>query len=237
MRRTFISTTWTERVDPEDVRTLLRAIEDVYILLRRRIGRYDQFDPLPTVRAFGAWSLPELPQGAAYRSMDWYMQHSMDDAQRAVLASRFIKTVQLEPWQIQNPHFDLCMTDLPLRDDMTVGARGPALGFSRRGLASLITTSPFNMIGSHELRRLALAHVCAHYIGSLFDVPLATRAERIEEHRGGLFCLNTCARRRAGNLAEVLRYAREQASSGIIFCETCQQEMLGQITAFYYGVN
>lgn len=238
MRRTFISTSWTLGVDPEDVRTLLRTIEDIYALLRRGVRRPDQYDPLPVVRAFGAWVIPALPQGAAYSSMEWYVERSLNDARDHILASRYMEIVQLEPWQIQSPHFDLCLTHLPILDDMSSPApQGEALGFSRRGLVSLISTHPFDRFDDPALRRLAIEYTVAHYFGSLFDVPVVSRQDEVEEHHGEPYCTNVCARRYADTPDAALEFAREQAVSGIVYCATCQREMLGQITAFYYGVN
>src|SRR5690242_18707666 len=118
MQRSFISMTWTPGVDPEDAQVFIRTIEDIYTLLRPHLGSPGQFDPLPVVRIFGAWAIPNVPAGSAYGSVEWYIKHSMDDSQEKVLASRYLETVILEPWQSSSPHFDLALTELPLTDDL-----------------------------------------------------------------------------------------------------------------------
>ena len=237
MRRTFISTTWTPDVDPEDARTLMRTLEIIYSLLRHHLGRPGQFDPLPVVRVFGAWSIADAPRNAAYNSMEWYLERCLDDTQQHVLASRFVDTVQLEPWQMTNPHFDLCLTDRPIVDDLERPGDPVVLGFSRGGLVSLISTEPFVDIVDPDLRQLAMGFVFAHYFGRLIDIPLVTRTDDVEQVAGETFCTSVCAMRRVSSPEQALDYAREQIATGTVYCEPCQHDLVAQITSFHYGVN
>ncbi len=240
MRRTYISTTWTPSVDLEDARSLIRTLENIYSLLRRHMGRPGQYDSLPVVRIFGAWSIPAMPRDSAYSSIEWYVDRILADTHDHILASRYFETVQLEPWQLQNPHFDLCLTDMPVMDNMGKSSTPrEVMGVSRRGLAALVSTWPFATITNPSLRRLALEHIFAHYFGCLFDVPVVSSVARAqtEERQGDLYCTNTCAMRFAASPAVALQLAQQQASLGVTFCEACQRDLIGQITAFYYGPN
>lgn len=238
MQRSFISLTWTPGVDPEDAQVFIRTIEDIYTLLRPHLGTPGQFDPLPVVRIFGAWAIPTVPTGAAYGSVEWYVQRSMDDQNTHILASRYLETVILEPWQSSSPHFDLALTDLPITDDLDPGGEtGSALGMNRPGLISLISSHPFKGIESADLRRLALRHTFAHYFGRMLDAPRQARSGDVLTHDRRLFCSNTCALRFTDTPTLALSFARQEMEGGALFCAACQKDIVAQITGFHYGVN
>jgi hypothetical protein len=238
MQRSYISVTWTPGVDPEDAQVFIRTIEDIYTLLKPHLGTPGQFDPLPIVRIFGAWSIASIPRDAAYSNIDWYIQRSLDDAHRSILASRYLETVILEPWQSTSPHFDLALTDLPLTDDLPGSpVVVEALGMNRPGLISLISCHPFLSIDSPDLRRLALRHTCAHFFGRLLDAPRPGRKTARLEHEGRTYCANTCAMRFTDTPTLALSFARQEMEGGSLLCELCQKDLVAQITGFHYGLN
>lgn len=238
MRRTFISVSWTPDVDPADAQLLVRVIEDVYDLLRPRFGRPGQFDPLPQVRIFGAWEIPDLPPGATYRDIVWITRRSLDDESRYLLASRYLDLIRLEPWQSSQPHLDLTLTDLPIRDDRP-GRNGAeqVLGVSRRALVSLISTHRLGQIASPTLRQIALRHLFQNFLGQMLNTPDARRGDSLMLVDGEAFCTNVCAMRHTPTTKEALAYGQEQASQALIYCEDCQRDMVARITGFHYGAN
>ncbi len=238
MKRSFISMTWTPDVDAEDARELIRTIESIYELLRHHLGTPGQFDPLPIVRVFGAWSLTAAPAGTAYSDIKWYVARSLDADQEHILASRYLQTVILEPWQSTQPHFDLALTSLALTNDLTgaVPAKG-ALGFSRPGMISLISSKPFASIENPILRNLAMRHIYAHYFGRMLDVPRLSRGDKVIEHEGGRYCTDNCAMRFTDTPTLALSFAQEQGAKGVIFCESCSKDLVAQIAGYYYGLN
>lgn len=244
MHRTFISMTWTPGVDEDDAQVMVRTIEDIYSLIRRQFGKPGQFDPLPTVRVFGSWAIPNLPQDSAYANVEWYVQRSLDPIRDCIVASRFLDTVIKEPWQTTSPHFDLAMTDLNVLDDIGTGRETPAapaephaLGVTRPGLFSLVSTHPFDEIDSPDLRKLALRHMIAHYFGTLIGIPVRTRTEDVVMYRGRRFCANTCAMRYTDTPTLALSFAQQELASGALFCEACQRDLAGQIAGFHFGMN
>ena len=238
MQRSFISMTWTPGVDPEDTHVFIRTIEDIYTLLRPHLGSPGQFDPLPVVRIFGAWAINNVPPGSAYASVEWYIQHSMDDRRERVLASRYLETVMLEPWQSSSPHFDLALTELPLTDDLPgASPAADALGMNRPGLISLVSSHPFQTIESPDLRRLALRHTFAHYFGRLLDAPRLSRSGDVLMHDKLMYCSNTCALRYTDTPTLALSFARQEQDDGALFCESCQKDIVAQIAGFHYGLN
>jgi hypothetical protein len=238
MRRSFLSVSWTPGVDADSTQIFLQTIEDTFTLLRRHFGRSGQFDPTPVVRLFGAWIIPTAPQGAAYSNVNWYVEHCLDESGRRILASRYLETILLEPWQSNSPHLDLTLTELPIVDDVS----GPhplmdVLGFARPGLLSLVSTYPFLSIEDRHLRRVAMWQTFAHFLGRLFDVPRVSRREGVLEHQGGLYCTNTCAMRFIDTPTLALSFGQQEVSGGVMYCEACQHDLAAQITGFHYGMN
>lgn len=237
MRRTFVSMTWTPEVPADDARLLVRRVEDIYDLLRGSLGVPGQFDPLPNVRVFGAWELADSSGLSAYQGIDWILKRAISDEGDHILASRYLQLIRLEPWQATQPHFDLCLTDLPLdedREDFPAAREVP--GFSRRGLVSLISTSPFRHVAMHSLRRLGLQQVYAHYLGQMFDAPAPQRANT-EIVEGSVYCTNLCAMRYTPSPERAIAFGQELAREGAIFCPACQYDLVARITSYHYGVN
>ncbi len=238
MRRTFISIAWTPGVDPNDAGLLVRTIEDIYDLLRVHFGKPGQFDPLPVVRVFGDWVIPAMPPDSVYSSMEWYIDRSMDDAHERILTSRYADTVRLEPWQASYPHLDLCLTDRPIYDDLAGDyPRVGALGFSQRGLVSLISTHRLGAIDSPMLRQLSLRHLFAHYVGQMLDAPNPMRVDHLTGQGSDPYCDQTCALRLTRTPEDAVRFGQQQASQGVIYCQLCQRDLVARLTGFHYGAN
>jgi len=236
MQKASISMSWTPGVEPEDAQVLISTIEEVYTNLRTLLGKPGQYDPLPTVRVFGAWAIPSIPSGSAYSNIEWYLNRSLDDRKMTVIASRYLDTVRCEPWQATNPHFDLAMTDYPLINDIDkMEDRIDVMGMSQPGLVSLISAHPFDMIADKSLRHIALRHNCAHYLGRLLDIPSITNRSDLHNRDGALYCPNTCAMRYTVSAEAALEFGRQEEDD--LFCPQCQRDLLGQIVAFHYGVN
>lgn len=237
MNRSFISVTWTPGVEPHHAALLVRTLEDIFDLLRPRFGRPGQFDPLPLVRVFGDWVIPGLPPGTAYRSMEWLTGHAVGDAGDRILTSRFKRLIDLEPWQGTHPHHDLTMTELPLVDDLSGGSTPVVLGYSRRGLVSLISTNAFDGQPEGTLTDLGMRHLVAHYVGQMFDAPDPRRTAGLGTHGGEPYCTNLCALRHTADAEAALAYGREQAGQGVIYCDPCQRDLVARVTSYHLGLN
>ncbi len=239
MRRTYVSMTWTPGVDQNSARLLLQTIEDIYELVRRHLGTPGQFDPLPSIRVFGAWAIPSSPPGTPYADIDWMIRRSLDDDRDHILATRFVETVTLEPWQATHPHFDLCLTELPVHDDRPTGtARAEeVIGISHRGMLSLVSTRQFDVIESESLRQLAMQHTFANHIGMLFDIPDSAREDIAISEDGNVYCTNQCAMRYTGTPQKALAFARQEIVSGVIYCEACQHDLIARIIGYHLGPN
>lgn len=216
---------------------MVRAIEDIYSALQRHFGPSDQFNPLPLVRVFGAWMLPNAPRGSVYWSIEWYIQRSLDPAGQHLLGSRYLSAVSMEPWQHSEPHFDLTLTDLPLVDDLGPEEKEETLGVSLPGVVSLISSHPLHTIDNPGLRKMALKHIVAHYFGRMADIPRFGRHSNVEEHDDILYCRGVCAMRYIPSAEQALAYALEQSSEGQLFCPACRRDLIAQLAGFHFGVN
>lgn len=233
--------TWTPGVTDDDAQVMIRAVEDIYALVRKQYGKPGQFDPLPTVRIFGSWAIPNLPSDAPYANVMWYVERSLDPSIGQIVGSRYLETVVLEPWQATNPHFDLAMTEMGLLDDVPArkGGAAPrpaALGVTCPGILSLVSTLPFEEISSPELRKLALRHMVAHYFGMLMGIPRHTRSDTLIT-RGHTYCANTCAMVFTDTPTLALSFAQQEMATGMLYCEHCQRDLAAQIAGFHYGMN
>jgi hypothetical protein len=111
------------------------------------------------------------------------------------------------------------------------------MGVCRRRLLSLISTRPFHDIEAHELRRLALRHIYAHYLGRLFDVPHIAHREAVQTDENELYCTNICAMRHTSTTVDALTFIQQESAAGSLFCESCQKDLVAQIAASHFGMN
>ncbi len=231
--------TWTPGVETDEAQVMVRTVEDIYGALRRHIGLADQFNPLPLVRIFGAWTLSNAPKGAAYWGIEWYVERSLDagaDHER-MLGSRYLSTVSTEPWQHTEPHFDLTLTNLPLIDDLGPEAAREALGVSIPGVVSLVSSHLLQGIDNPGLRKTALRHVVAHYFGRMANIPGFARQSDVEEHGGSRYCQRICAMRHTPSEDQALAHSLEESTEGVLYCPACQRDLMALLTSFHFGIN
>lgn len=237
MRRQALSLTWTPGVRPEEAQVMVRTVQDVLDLLRSSLGRPGQFDPLPHVRVFGAWMIPSVPQGAAYWGIEWYVRNSLNPTQEFLIGSRYLSVISMEPWQYQDPHFDMALTDMPLVDN-TISQEPFVLGVVRPGLATVVSAHLLKKsLESRSDRVLALQHMVAHFFGRMADVPSQRGRSDVIVHEDTLYCKNTCVMRLAESAEQALEQARQERAAEATFCEPCQLDLITALTGFHYGLN
>jgi hypothetical protein len=223
-------------VEPEEAQVMVTTIQETFAKLRGTLGPPGQFDPLPAVRVFGAWMIPAVPNGAAYWGIEWYVEQSLNPTNEFLLGSRYLSTISMEPWQTQDPHFDMSLTDMMLVDD-SLEAEPEVLGVAKSGLASVVSAHMLNRIENDNERRLALRHTVAHFLGRMAGIPLRRgRADVVTQH-DTLLCTNTCAMRPTHSAEEALGFALEERAAKSNYCEPCQLDLVTLLTGFHYGLN
>jgi len=236
MRRQALSITWTPGIKPEEAQAMISTVQETLGLLRRSLGPPGQFDPLPSVRVFGAWMIPAVPQGSAYWGIEWYVQQSLNVTRQFLIGSRYLSVISMEPWQNQDPHFDLALTDLSLIDD-SLDDEPEVLGVAKAGMASVVSTHLLLRIREPHKRLPALRHAVAHYFGRMAGVPRRRGRSDVVTYNDKLLCTNTCAMRPLSSAEEAVIYAQQQSRAGVLFCEPCQLDLIALLTGFHYGLN
>ena len=236
MRRQALSMTWTPGVKPEEAQVMIMTIHELMAALRDSVGSGGQFDPFPTVRVFGAWMIPAVPQGSAYWGIEWYVQQSLDPTREYLMGSRYLSTIKMEPWQNQDPHFDIAMTELALVDDDTE-EEPEVLGVSAPGIASVVSMHMLREIDNVRERWMALRQVVAHYFGQMTGIPLERGRLDVITVNNNLMCTNVCAMRPIFSADEALTYARQQKEQKVVFCEPCRLDLVALLTSFHFGLN
>src|SRR5712692_2846739 len=111
-----VSIMWTQGVDPAEAQIAVSAVRD-FLRLVYGIGNAVGLAVPPTaIRPFGTWYRPSVPEGSPYWGTTWYVESSYDASRKQVVGRRFLDLVRDEPWQKENPHWDLALIDRDLID-------------------------------------------------------------------------------------------------------------------------
>jgi predicted Zn-dependent protease len=202
-----VSIMWAEGVSETEARTavqtvreLLKVIYDVALKAGVAIG--------PTaIRPFGTWIIPSIKQGDPYWGTHWYIDTALDAGRQQVVAARFLELVRREPFQQQNPHFDVAVLDMDLAEQGR-----SVLGSALPGTATVISVHRLRETIHDERRRLeALRRLVVHNFGHVLG---------IED------CRELCVMRHADSVDALLERMAEEKATGILFCPECRSRML-----------
>ncbi|MCD6291135.1 MAG: hypothetical protein J7M34_11580 [Anaerolineae bacterium] len=232
-----IAIMWSEGVAEEEAVQAVFTVHQIVGALFR-VERRNQFSPLvPAVRPFGTWVIPSVPRGAAYWGTQWYVERSLDPELNRVRGPDFLRLVQLEPWQIHDPHFDLALLDYEIIADPDDAPEETTLGLTLPGVAAVISVAPLREIPDREDRLLALRRLVAHHLGHLVRVPRPGRTEHVDLSGPEPHCTAVCAMRHANDVYELLRYAREEREAGVTYCRACARDLKIQLASAQFSLN
>ena len=223
----FVSLTWTAGIDEAEARILAQTIAGAVTRVGERIGLWFQSQALPTLRPFGDWVIPAMPQGSAYSSLDWYLGHCRTPDGDALDGPAYLRLVQLEPWQSSTPHLDVVLVSQDLID---AGGKS-VLNVALPGLAAVASLHHVRRLGGQEAQDLGLRHLVAHVFGRAVGIPLPPRAG--DE---GQYCTNRCAMRPCTQLKELLEYSAEGDPSQP-YCEACERDLTAVLVGSYFGLS
>jgi predicted Zn-dependent protease len=182
------------------VRELLKVIYDVALKAGVAIG--------PTaIRPFGTWIIPSIKQGDPYWGTHWYIDTALDARHQHVVAARFLELVRREPFQQQNPHFDVAVLDMELAEEGRA-----VLASALPGTATVISVHRLREAIRDERRRLeALKRLVVHNFGHVLG---------IED------CRELCVMRHAETAEALLERMGEEKATGVLFCPECRARVL-----------
>ena len=223
----FVSLTWTAGIDEAEARILAQTIAGAVARVGERIGLWFQSQALPTLRPFGDWVIPAMPQGSAYSSLDWYLGHCRAPDGDALDGPAYLRLVQVEPWQSSTPHLDVVLVSQDLIDSGGESVLNVALP----GLAAVASLHHLRQLGSPEAQDLGLRHLVAHVFGRAVGIPLLPRAG--DE---GQYCANRCAMRPCTQLRELLEYSAEGDPSQP-YCQACERDLAAALVGSYFGLS
>ncbi len=223
----FVSLTWTAGIDEAEARILAQTIAGAVTRVGERIGLWFQSQALPTLRPFGDWIIPAMPQGSAYSSLEWYLSRCRTPDGNGLDGPAYLRLVQMEPWQSSTPHLDVALVSQDLID-----ADGRSvLNVALPGLAAVASLHQVRRLRGQEVRDLGLRHLVAHVFGRAVGIPLPPRASHEEQ-----YCTNLCAMRPCTQLKELLEYSAEGDPSQP-YCEACERDLAAVLIGSYFGLN
>jgi hypothetical protein len=232
-----ISVTWTATVELTEAHFALDAIQKMVGDLHHTSFTMGWFAAPPDVNVFGDWHIPSLPADAPYRSLQWYVDNSYDWAEDGIVGRTYLDLIANEPWQTQNPHYDLSIVGRRF----VRGDGGPdgsdALALSIPGVVSAISLAPLRSIGNDRLRLLTVRRVTAHQLGHLLGIPLPDSMHAVEAGNYERHCTQLCVMSEASDLDELAQAALREVNASVLLCPACRRDLRRLMLDTYLVVN
>jgi hypothetical protein len=232
-----ISLLWTENVDELEIRFGLAAVQEIAGDLQLASFYKGLHGAAPTVNVFGNWSIPAMPEGAPYQSLQWYIDQSYDWGHGSIIGSKLLDIVLNEPWQRSNAHYDLLLVGQKLLPTHAHAANEQSLALSVPGRATVISTAPLRQIGDNRMRLYTIRRVVGHQLGHLFGIPSATRHDIVTNAEGERHCQQVCAMREANDLDELVDLSAEEVKAKVLLCPECWQDLLTVMADSHFGTS
>jgi hypothetical protein len=227
-----ISVTWSAGVSEQESDILTHTVEQVlkYLYLRDPAAL---LDPPLHVRVYGNWIIPAMVPNQPYWGCQWYIDSSYDDELRRVIAPAYLELVRREPWQRQEPHFDLALLDQDLTDFPAAAARFVperySLGASFPGSVAVMSVYRLRLLADEAIRKLALERLVRHHLGHALGIPGFERRGNVARLGLETHCTERCVMRHAGTVQELAMLAVEESESGWPYCPACTRDLRSKV--------
>ena len=213
-----VSIMWAEGVTEAEARTAVQTVRELLKVIYQVALKSGVAIGPTAIRPFGTWIIPSIKHGDPYWGTHWYIDTAFDAVRGQVVAGRFLELVRQEPFQQQNPHFDVAILDLALTDES-----GPALASVLPGKATVISVHQLRAELTDEAPQLeALKRLVVHNFGHVL---------RLDD------CDQPCVMRHADTVEELLERMAEQAASHVLFCPACRAKLLRTVMLPRMGLN
>jgi hypothetical protein len=236
----FISMTWAEGVSEAESEVFTQTVDQVlkWLYLRHTSAL---LEPPIRVRVFGTWVIPALVPDHPYWGTQWYVDTAYDDELKRIITPVFLELVRQEPWQRNDPHFDLALLDHDLTDFPAPLAKlrpdHYTLGSSFPGTAAVMSVQRVRRLSDVHVRGLALARLVRHHLGHALSIPNPARTEHTARLGLETHCTNPCVMRHAATVEQLAAYALEEAEMGWPFCEQCTRDLHSVVVLHSFGWN
>ncbi|NLS75904.1 MAG: hypothetical protein GXY76_01450 [Chloroflexi bacterium] len=232
-----MSVSWTDAVEALEVHFALDAVIKVAGRLQETGFHRGWLQAAPVINAFGDWEIPSLPADAPYRSYRWYVDQSLDAQRGTVNGAKLAETILNEPWQRQNPHYDLSLIGQPLDVAQGDAVGEEALALLVPGRVAVVSVAPLRRIRDERVRLFAVRRTVAHQVGHLFGLPQPGRPHALPSPSGERHCANLCVLSEAHSLDELVEMTMRELSANILLCDDCWQDLLRVMMDSHLGVN
>lgn len=222
-----VSIMWSQGVDPKEAELAVSAVRD-FLRTVYAVGSGVGLAVPPTaVRPFGTWYIPSIPRGSPYWGTGWYVDSSYDVQRQQVVGSRFLELVRDEPWQKQNPHWDVAVIDRDLVDrsessEFCLAATIPEL-------ATVLSVHRVRGLVRQDQRQLALRRLVLHHFGQVLGLLPGTRQDNVEVVGDRRYCRDRCLMRRATTIEQVVRFAEQEGKDHVHLCDRCRHDLVSRL--------
>lgn len=226
-----VSIMWTQGVDTAEAELAVLAVRDFLRDVYSICSQVGLALPSVTIRPFGTWYIPSIPDGSPYSGTRWYAEASLDAQRLQVIGSRFLELVRDEPWQKSNPHWDVAIIDWDLGDPSSpfMDDRGQpfALGMAIPDLATVVSVHRLRGLVRSDERARALRQLVLHQFGRVIGLPSRSRHEDVKRIGDGRYCAYPCVMQYVRSVGQIARDARpEKDNAGTGLCLQCRRDII-----------
>ena len=228
-----VSVMWTQGVDPAEAQRVVSTVRELLQLVYSIGNQVGLALPTMTIRPFGTWYIPTVPEGTPYWGTRWYVDSSFDSSRQQVIGERFLELVRDEPWQKSNPHWDVAIIDRDLVDRVRAPVdetRQPfALATTVPELGTVLSVHRLRGLVRPEHRQLALRRLVLNHFGQVLGLPSRSRRSGIEVVDSHRFCANQCILRPVTSVEHLVRVAERERGDSVSLCAQCRRDVVEMI--------
>lgn len=154
-----------------------------------------------------------------FNSIDWYISRSYDKDREQLNAQNLMALFYCEPWQDDNKHFDLFITNR----DLFVPGTNFVLGFAIPNVGAVVSTKRFASMSlnlASECVKTLTMHEFGHVLGLVPDYRRLNVEESLGKH-----CTNQCLMRQGLTVNNWVLMTQDRLN-GQPLCDFCQNDLL-----------
>lgn len=184
------------------------------------------------IHSFAAWRQREwlMPNGslAPFRSIDWYVEQGRNAScrQEQLDCDAILRACIDEPWQEQEPHYDIVVVSQDLFPMIAEREINFVLGISTEGIGTVLSTYRFatsglNRRNAAECLKTTVMHELGHAFG-LVQGPRAMTGEFL--HRNHCPPSRRCIMRQGMDVEAWVHHTRDRLQHGP-YCRDCRADL------------
>ncbi|MFA6397638.1 MAG: hypothetical protein WDK96_02210 [Candidatus Paceibacterota bacterium] len=172
---------------------------------------------------FGVWRNNNWRQGVnltEWNSIDWYIQRVERQSRQGQLdGDKLLLLLMTEPWQKNNRHYDVLVTN---KDLYTEGCNF-CIGLAIHEFGTIISTNRFQNLNPNQAYECIVTETI-HEMGHVFGLIPHTRKKNVENSLG-LHCTNKCVMRQGMKVPHDWLNITIDRLNGHNFCDECLNDL------------